>query len=783
MKITIANLAKALTVSLLLLTNTFSSKDVLAQKGIYLTQAQFNAIKAKINKGEEPWRSSWRAFQSQANSALNARPRSVADNGAPYYNGPGTASKHLFGMDKKQAGDGIRVEDANREDGSAFDAMSTWIRDLGLAYALTGNDDYARKAIKLIYHWTGNPQTYMKPSADNWGPHQKGFKGGDIGLVTIFRGVTRMLMGYSSLENHSYWSSMPGGAKAAADNWFKSFYREVKAQGTNAYTHNYEARQIEIKMGLAAFYNDGSGVREAVTHWKNHIDKHVNASGNPGKESSRVAGLNYSTVVLMIYGRTAEIARTYDGTNLWGYRTPGRSKPQLELLGDFLAPYIEDSNFPKRWTNDGFSVDDDVYGDRRRYQNVYGSPYELYFARYKKNAYKSAIAAAGRPMKGHDRDEPTTLLYASGAGSLPSAPQPPSNTPPVVSLTTPSNGDTFTTSEDIVISADASDRDGSVVRVEFYANGNKVGQASQRPFAYNWTGVAAGSYDITAKATDNDGATSTSSSVEIAVGGRAGGGVTSPPTASGELVVKKVWARSSQRGNGPSNVRDGRLATRWSAKGLSQWIQFELDGRQEVSALAVAWYRGAARKAFFDVEVSGNGSDWRRVYRGQSSGRTTDLERVSFRTATAKFVRIVGKGNTENQWNSVAEVEIYGREGGATRVADNAGKASNQTATETSDSAAQGPETYALGAAYPNPFNPTTTITYRLPQASEVTLTVYNVAGQRVAVLVDKKQETGAYSVRWNGRDTAGTLVPSGLYFYRIEAGAFRQSRKMLLLK
>ena len=783
MKFSIANFAKALTVSLLLLTSTFSAKDVQAQKGIYLTQAQFNAIKAKINKGEEPWRSSWRAFQSQANSALNARPRSVTDNGAPYYNGPGTANKHLFGMDKKQAGDGIRVEDANREDGSAFDAMSTWIRDLGLAYALTGNDDYARKAIKLIYHWTGDPQTYMKPSADNWGPHQKGFKGGDIGLVAIFRGVTRMLMGYSSLENHSYWSSMPSGAKAAADEWFKAFYREVKAQGTNAYTHNYEARQIEIKMGLAAFYKDGAGVREAVTHWKNHIDEHVNATGNPGKESSRVAGLNYSTVVLMVYGRTAEIARTYDGTNLWGYRTSGRSKPQLELLGDFLAPYIEDSNFPKRWTNDGFSVDDDVYKDRRRYQNTYGSPYELYYARYNKSAYKSVIAAAGRPMKGHDRDEPITVLYASGAGTVPSSPQPPSNTPPVISLVTPSNGDIFTTSDDITIAADATDRDGSVVSVAFYANGNKIGQASQRPFTYNWTGASAGSYDITAKAIDNDGATSPSDPVEITVGSRAGGGVTSPPTASEELVIKKVQARSSQRPNVPENVLDGRSATRWSAKGPSQWIRFELDGHQDVSALAVAWYRGTIRHASFDVEVSTNGSDWRRVYRGQSSGRTADLERVSFRTATAKFVRIVGKGNTENQWNSITEVEIYGREGNSTRVAENAGKASGETTTRTSDSAAEGVERYALGAAYPNPFNPTTTITYRLPEASEVMLTVYNVAGQRVAVLIDKKQEPGTYTARWNGRDATGAFVPSGLYFYRIEAGAFRESRKMLLLK
>lgn len=83
----------------------------------------------------------------------------------------------------------------------------------------------------------------------------------------------------------------------------------------------------------------------------------------------------------------------------------------------------------------------------------------------------------------------------------------------------------------------------------------------------------------------------------------------------------------------------------------------------------------------------------------------------------------------------------------------------------------------ALASNYPNPFNPTT-IRYGLPQAAEVELTVYNVAGQPVQTLVAEHQRAGWYAVEW---DASG--LAAGLYFYRLQAGAFSQVKKMLLLK
>jgi hypothetical protein len=83
----------------------------------------------------------------------------------------------------------------------------------------------------------------------------------------------------------------------------------------------------------------------------------------------------------------------------------------------------------------------------------------------------------------------------------------------------------------------------------------------------------------------------------------------------------------------------------------------------------------------------------------------------------------------------------------------------------------------------PNPFNPETQITYRIAGEELVTLTVYDVSGKRVRTLVNKRQPAGVYTATWNGRDDRGNPVSSGVFFYRMSAGGFEQTRRMVLLK
>ena len=88
------------------------------------------------------------------------------------------------------------------------------------------------------------------------------------------------------------------------------------------------------------------------------------------------------------------------------------------------------------------------------------------------------------------------------------------------------------------------------------------------------------------------------------------------------------------------------------------------------------------------------------------------------------------------------------------------------------------PKEFALGQNYPNPFNPVTTITFDLPKSSYVTLTVYNLMGQEVATLVSADQPAGRYTTTWDA-----TGFASGVYVYRLQAGAYSEARSLLLLK
>ena len=93
------------------------------------------------------------------------------------------------------------------------------------------------------------------------------------------------------------------------------------------------------------------------------------------------------------------------------------------------------------------------------------------------------------------------------------------------------------------------------------------------------------------------------------------------------------------------------------------------------------------------------------------------------------------------------------------------------------------PQKFELYQNYPNPFNPSTEIKFDIPAASAVYLSIYNILGREVRVLVDNYLSAGTFTIIWDGRDDTGTPVSSGLYFYRFSADNFSERRKMILLK
>ena len=93
------------------------------------------------------------------------------------------------------------------------------------------------------------------------------------------------------------------------------------------------------------------------------------------------------------------------------------------------------------------------------------------------------------------------------------------------------------------------------------------------------------------------------------------------------------------------------------------------------------------------------------------------------------------------------------------------------------------PKSFALNQNYPNPFNPITYIQYSVPQFDFVTIEIININGQKIKTIVKRSLQPGNYEISWDGTNHSGISVPSGIYFYKMNASNFISVRKLVLLK
>ena len=93
------------------------------------------------------------------------------------------------------------------------------------------------------------------------------------------------------------------------------------------------------------------------------------------------------------------------------------------------------------------------------------------------------------------------------------------------------------------------------------------------------------------------------------------------------------------------------------------------------------------------------------------------------------------------------------------------------------------PLTFILKSNFPNPFNPITTIEFTLLHDAHLELTIYDARGRTVKNLINEKRFSGKSSIQWNAKDNHGQTVPSGIYFFEINAGDFKKTNKMIFLK
>lgn len=170
-------------------------------------------------------------------------------------------------------------------------------------------------------------------------------------------------------------------------------------------------------------------------------------------------------------------------------------------------------------------------------------------------------------------------------------------------------------------------------------------------------------------------------------------------------------------------------------------------------------------------------SDFRHfaVYRSQVSGFEPGNGNLVITTRDTSYIDAVGQLDPGAFYYRLAAVDSSG----------NRSELSNELAVSLTGIAGDAPvaDHFTLFQNYPNPFNPATTIDFNLPVATGVRLTVYNVLGEEIRVLIDGQLSAGKHGIKWDGRDLNGKKVPSGIYIYHIEAGVYVDTRKMTLLQ
>lgn len=166
-----------------------------------------------------------------------------------------------------------------------------------------------------------------------------------------------------------------------------------------------------------------------------------------------------------------------------------------------------------------------------------------------------------------------------------------------------------------------------------------------------------------------------------------------------------------------------------------------------------------------------------RLYYSLDDGQNfTQFDSYTTTTDTVSRGRLIHLDSLGNSTNAVIKVQV---DDGKSTSSDQTYQFKKQSATSAvGRTRGELPRSFTLDQNYPNPFNPSTIIRYGLPHSGIVTLKVFNTLGQEVVTLVHGQQDAGSYEVKFDG-----SAVASGIYFYRIQAGSFVQTKKLLLLR
>jgi hypothetical protein len=319
---------------------------------------------------------------------------------------------------------------------------------------------------------------------------------------------------------------------------------------------------------------------------------------------------------------------------------------------------------------------------------------------------------------------------------------------PILSITNPQDGATFTEGASVVIEVTATDEGATITSVDFFVSDTVlIGHVTSTPYTFTWVNPVAGIYRIIAVATNSLGHKQTSTPVQITVGTPA---------------MTRLEAESATKKGTGITVKTDKTASKGSylncaTNDTTQTITWTFTNNADAGKYPVIFgYRlpyGTPKSQF--INVNGVRTDTLKVENSSTTAwfeATLNLDLVAG-TNTIQMAMFWG-------WMDVDYISVP-----------------TSIITDVEENA-QIPSTYTLFQNYPNPFNPTTIISYELPKQTHVVLKVFDLLGREVATLVNEQNNAGLHKVELNGQQ-----LSSGVYFYRITAGDFVQIRKMLLMK
>lgn len=316
--------------------------------------------------------------------------------------------------------------------------------------------------------------------------------------------------------------------------------------------------------------------------------------------------------------------------------------------------------------------------------------------------------------------------------------------PPKISIITPAEDDFLEAEEPVIIEADVIAGTNQIIQVDFYINDEHVGTNTDVPYLYEWNNPDQGTHTIRAIAIDNEFQIH-SFPREIFI---------HPASQRIRLEAEDATIRGSTQILNDPNASGGKFVRMQDATGSSLiWEDIE------VHTAGTYILRFGYRLPYDDpkgqhIQINTN------IYNGVmftgelNTWLVHDME-TDLLSGT-NSIRIIGYWG----WMDFDFIELRG---------------DNLVRIDRNDPIVH---SFSLGQNYPNPFNPSTTITYSLPETAHVKLTLYDVTGRWVSVLIDELQHAGQHVTQFEA-----TGLSSGVYFYRIEAGEYRATRKMMITK